>query len=270
MRRLLRHLPNIILFSTRAFIGIALFLIGYATFKRLFRNVFDDGFSFVGLSIFWAYAAYFFLPKIHRFLSKIYLPDYFIGRVRTGDGLLGDPVNLAINGTKKQLIVIMQQAGWHIAEDLSVHSTLKMIKSSILKQSYPTAPVSSLFLFQKKQDIAFQIEVAGNPHARHHVRFWKTPRQWWLPGGLKADWLGAATYDKRVGFSLFTGQFTHKIEERVDIERDFTVSSMTNANRSVKAERIEHFMTAFRSRNGGGDRIQTDGALQIVDLTKIA
>ena len=28
----------------------------------------------------------------------IYVPGYFIGRARTSDGLLGDPINLALRG----------------------------------------------------------------------------------------------------------------------------------------------------------------------------
>ena len=45
-----------------------------------------------------------------------------------------------------------------------------------------------------------------------------------LPGGYAADWLAAGTYDRAVGFSLFTFQITHKIEANTDIERDFVVS----------------------------------------------
>ncbi|MFD0758198.1 hypothetical protein [Arthrobacter ulcerisalmonis] len=48
--------------------------------------------------IFWAALAYLVLPRLHRILTRIYLPDYFIGRSRTSDGLLGDPVNVAFRG----------------------------------------------------------------------------------------------------------------------------------------------------------------------------
>src|SRR5699024_11351860 len=40
-----------------------------------------------------------------------------------------------------------------------------------------------------------------------------------LAGGHQADWLAAGTYDKAVGISLFTLQFTHKIEENTDVEQ---------------------------------------------------
>lgn len=50
-------------------------------------------------SVILAYPA---LPRLHRILTRIYVPDYFIGRTRTSDGLLGDPVNLALLGRSFQ------------------------------------------------------------------------------------------------------------------------------------------------------------------------
>ena len=49
---------------------------------------------------FWLVLAYLVLPRLHRILTTIYVPDYFIGRARTSDGLLGDPVNLALDGRR--------------------------------------------------------------------------------------------------------------------------------------------------------------------------
>ncbi len=116
----------------------------------------------------------------------------------------------------------MKSAGWVLADDLNLKSSWGMVKSTLLRKSYPEAPVSSLFLFGNMQELAFQQEVDNNPAKRHHVRFWRTPKGGWLlPGGFGADWLGAATYDRSVGFSTLTLQITHKIEEDTDIERDY-------------------------------------------------
>ena len=83
--------------------------------------------------------------------------------------------------------------------------------------------MSPLNLFDRRQDFAYQQEIAGSPSSRHHVRFWRCPDGWLLPGGFGADWLAAATFDQKVGISLFTLQVTHKIEENTDVERDFVV-----------------------------------------------
>ena len=160
----------------------------------------------------------------------------------------------------------MEKAGWVEAEPITIKSTWKMITTTLRRKSYPSAPVSSLYLFSRKQDLAFQKEVNGNPHSRHHVRFWATPKKWWLPGGYFTDWLGAATFDKSVGFSMYNGQFTHKISEHTDEERDYLIQTLKDAKTVKKVEVVEHFTTAFRSRNGGGDQIVTDGSMPFIDL----
>lgn len=231
-------------------------------YEVLLRRVVHGNGLVISLLLLWLFSAYFVLPRIHRKLTKLYVPDYFIGRVRTADGLLADPVNLAFVGTKTNLKKAFVDAGWVIADPITLRSSWDIAVCSVLGKSYPSAPVSSLFLFSQKQDIAFQKEINGNPNARHHVRFWKTPAHWWLPGGTKVDWVGAATLDRSVGLSLFTGQITHKICENTDAERDFTWQSL--AKEQVSAQNIPHFMTAYRSRSGGGDTIHTDGTLVIM------
>lgn len=214
--------------------------------------------------VIWLLLAYIVLPRVYRWLSKLFLPDYFIGRTQIGDGMLGDPVNIAIIGSREALISGMAAAGWRQADKLSFRSSLKITYTTVLRRPYQTAPVSALFLFGNKQDLAFEKEVGHNPRKRHHARFWKTPDNWWLPGGYQADWLGAATFDKNVGLSLFTGQVTHKIDADVDKERDFVVAGLDKGAEVVKW--VKHFTSSYHSRNGGGDVIHTDGALPFVTL----
>ncbi|ABK04870.1 hypothetical protein Arth_3495 [Arthrobacter sp. FB24] len=216
--------------------------------------------------IFWAMLAYLVLPRLHSILTRLYVPDYFIGRARTSDGLLGDPVNVALLGSEAQLHHVMRRAGWTIADDVTLASSWRIVTSTVLRRSYLEAPVSPLFLFGRQQDFAYQQEVDGNPGKRHHVRFWRCPPGWLLPGGVAADWLAAGTYDRSVGFSLFTLQITHKIDEHTDDERDHIVASISDADPAAVVRVIRDFSTGYHSRNGGGDEIATDGDLPIVDL----
>jgi hypothetical protein len=184
--------------------------------------------------------------------------------------LLGDPVNLAWRGEEAQIHHAMRAAGWILADSITPASTWEIIRSTVTKRSYPQAPVSPLLLFGRRQDFAYQQEVDGDPGQRHHVRFWKCPSGWLMPGGHQADWLAAGTYDKAVGISLFTLQFTHKIEENTDVERDHIVSTVTaRPTTSVTVDRIKDFSTGYHSRNGGGDAIVTDGHLPIVDVAEV-
>jgi hypothetical protein len=220
--------------------------------------------------LFWLIVAYIALPRLHRILTDVYVPNYFIGRTRTSDGLLGDPVNLALLGDEAQLHTAMKGAGWTRADDLTVRSAGRIVASTLLRRSYDEAPVSPLMLFGRNQDFAYQQEVAGNPAKRHHVRFWRCPDDWLLPGGHRVEWLAAGTYDRAVGFSLFTLQITHKIEENPDIERDHIVATLTESDPAVAVEVLEDFATGYHSRNGGGDTIVTDGDLPVVDLSAVA
>jgi len=222
------------------------------------------------LFIFWGLLAYLVLPRLHRILTRLYVPDYFIGRARTSDGLLGDPVNVALLGSEPQVHAVMQAAGWTLADDVTLASSRRIVSSTLLRRSYLEAPVSPLFLFGRQQDFAYQQEVDGTPGKRHHVRFWRCPPGWLLPGGLAVEWLAAGTYDRSVGLSLFTLQITHKIDENTDAERDHVVGAITGADPAAEVRVIRDFSTGYHARNGGGDTITTDGDLPIVDLRNVA
>ena len=236
----------------------------------LARASFDT--SWWGLLVlvaFWLVLAYLTLPRLNRILSAIYVPDYFIGRTRTSDGLLGDPLNLAFQGTREQLLTAFSRAGWIMADPVGLASSVRIVTATLTGKSYPTAPVSPLLLFGRPQDAAFQQEVSGNPAQRHHMRVWQTPSAWLLPGGHRVDWLAGATYDRRVGLSLFTLQVTHKIDADIDVERDFVVESLRHAEPGVTVEPLVDFTTGYHSRNGGGDTVHTDGTLPVVDLSAV-
>ncbi len=247
--------------------GAASFWLAWLVWREGWHS---GGWWMVGLFVVvWLITAYLALPRLHRILSSLYVPNYFIGRTRTADGLLGDPVNLALRGSEAQVHRAMTAAGWTLAEEITVRSSWRMIVATLTRRSYPQAPVSSLFLFGRRQDFAYQQEVDGNPGKRHHVRFWRCPQGWLLPGGHQVDWLAAGTYDRSVGFSLFTLQITHKIDENTDIERDYIVQSALKARASIEVTTLKDFSTGYHSRNGGGDAIQTDGDLPVLEVGRV-
>ena len=219
--------------------------------------------------LFWAVLAYLAIPRVHQVLTWLYVPDYFIGRTRTPDGLLGDPVNLAVHGDEDDIHAAMRAAGWVRADAITPRSALRIVVSSLLRRSYPAAPVSTLVLFGRGQDFAYQKEVEGNPSQRHHVRFWHTPAGWVLPGGRSVDWLAGATYDRSVGLSALTFQVTHKIDADIDIERNFVVDDVRWANARAGLRVWPDFFTAYHDKNGGGDRVETDGDLYVLDLDAV-
>ena len=244
------------------FAGLAAVWLAYLSFTQTFTL----GWAGIVMAIFfWGLLAYLVLPRLHRILTAVYVPDYFMGRTRTSDGLLGDPVNLAFQGERAQVEAVMAAAGWIPADPVGLGSSWRIVTSTLRRRSYPTAPVSPLFLFGRMQDLAYQQEVAGSPAQRHHVRLWRCPDGWLRPGGRRVDWLAAGTFDRAVGLSLFTLQVTHRIDADTDIERDHIVATVQELP-GVAVDVIRDFSTGYHARNGGGDSITTDGDLPILDV----
>ena len=230
---------------------------------------FDDWFGIGSVFLFWVLLAYVGLPRLQEVLSRIYVPDYFIGRSLTEVGVLGDPINLALDGSEADIHAAMNRAAWVRAEELTIRSSWGIVLSSVLRRPYPGAPVSSLFLFGQRQAFAYQQEVDGNASQRHHVRFWRVPDGWKLPGGFQVGWLAAATYDRAIGISLFTLQVTHRVDADIDIERDYVIDTVRYVEPEASLRVIKEYSNAFTTRNGGGDVVRTDGSLPILDLTHL-
>lgn len=264
-RRRTANVPEtLFLWTQRTCFFVLTFLAGWVVYALALDEIDDGGRQLWLFLMIWVLVAYVLLPRLNRVLSRIYVPNYFIGRTRTSDGVLGDPVNLAVVGSQDTLRSTLVSAGWSEADPVTLRSSVRIILAAVLHRSYPQAPVSPLFVFQRKQDLAFEREIAGSPAQRHHVRFWTCPPDWKLPGGFDADLVGAATFDRRVGLSLFTLQVTHKIARDTDRDRDLIVGILREAGAEVHL--VRHFSTGYHSRNGGGDAIETDGDLPIIHL----
>ena len=160
---------TVVLWAHRFGFLVTSVLAGWGVYHLVLEEIDDDGrlpWLFLPL---WVLSAYVLLPRLNRLLTGIYVPSYFIGRARTSDGLLGDPVNLAVVGTPAQLSAAMVGAGWTAAD--------------------------------------------------------------------------------------------------TDRERDLVVSSLQAVGATVHV--VEQYSTGYHARNGGGDAIETDGDLPIIDVRQI-
>ncbi len=86
----------------------------------------------------------------------------------------GDPVNLVIIGTEHAVWPAFARAGWDPTETLRTASALKTGIYGIFGGTYRYAPISSLYLFGRSQDLALQ-KVRSNIHYRNHLRLWLAP-----------------------------------------------------------------------------------------------
>jgi hypothetical protein len=180
----------------------------------------------------------------------------------TANGIPGDPINLAIAGSEAELVRAMLAAGWHPADPITFESSVRIALDSVIRRPDPDAPVSNLYLFGRKQDLAFEQPLGDSPRKRHHVRFWR----WDQPYEGRVAWFGSATFDERVGLSYTTGQVTHHIGPDVDAERDRIVAELRQAGWEQGLEWKDHFHQELQGKNGGGDPWHTDGRLAVVIL----
>lgn len=180
----------------------------------------------------------------------------------TADGHPGDPVNIALVAAEADLVRAMQAARWSPADPITLATSLRIAADSVLRRPDPDAPVSNLYLFGRRQDLAFEQPVGDSPRQRHHVRFWRWDR---TERGVPV-WFGAATFDERVGLSYTTGQVTHHIGPDVDAERDRIVRELEAAGCAGPPRWIDGFHREHEGRNGGGDRWRTDGRLAVLTL----
>jgi hypothetical protein len=214
-------------------------------------------------------AAYVVLPRAIRMGLKILqsklVPSYTI----TGDGLPGDPVNVVLVGTLRQLRRAFAALGWSEADRLSLASSWGMVRAFVLNAPYPTAPFSTLYLFGRGQDIGFQKAIDDSPRKRHHIRFWalsqtRARASWgtadfWLnterpPDDESVLWIGAGTRDTGLSFTRLSFQITHATDSDTNAERDYIVDELRK-NRSIEAvklykagenllaERVNHYIT---------------------------
>jgi hypothetical protein len=207
----------------------------------------------------WVFVAYVLLPLGWIGFNKRHPGlDALATVTHTATGIPGDPINVAIVGTEKELKGSMISAKWYPADPLTLESCLEIAEASILKRPYDTAPVSSLYWNGRKEDLAFEQPVGGNPRERHHVRFWRSEV---LASDGRPTWVGSATFDRRVGLSHTTGEITHHIASDIDAERDHVIESLTGTGKISGVDRLVDFQPSRQGRNGGGDPWSTDGQL---------
>jgi hypothetical protein len=178
----------------------------------------------------------------------------------TPTGVPGDPVNIAFIGSEEDLHLTLLSAKWAPADPITLKSSLRIVGDTVFRRAYVDAPVSNLHLWGRKQDFAFEQPVGKDPRQRHHVRFWRADKVDSLGRPL---WVGAATFDTRVGFKQHTVKVTHHIAPDVDTERDKVLRDVKGTGDLVEQFWIDGYHDTLKGKNGGGDPWFTDGRLAV-------
>ncbi len=132
----------------------------------------------------------------------------------------GDPLNLVLLGEPLDIYYAVLRADWDETEVVTAASGFKTGMSFITGGQYRYSPVSSLYVFGRKQDIALQ-RIRENINERNHFRLWLAPMK--FEG--KPVWIGQISRDIGVRFTRKTIT-THKIDPDVDETREFLLENL--------------------------------------------
>lgn len=124
----------------------------------------------------------------------------------------GDPLNLVIVGGLDDAFPALVRRGWSPTESTWSGSVMRMINSALAKERYAYAPISSLYLYGRPQDVALQ-KARDNVHQRNHLRLWKSPMRY----RGKTVWVGQISRDIGSRMTIHSPTLTtHKIDPDVD------------------------------------------------------
>ena len=180
----------------------------------------------------------------------------------TQSGADGDPVNMVFVGRKDQILQSFQKAGWLIPDPITLRTAEKIAVASLAHRSYPTAPVSNLYVFGRVQDLAFE-KPTNDVQKRGHIRLWKTGT---LIGG-QLVWVGQASYDRGIELSGTNHLPTHHIAPTVDLERNAVGADLEKTGLVKEEEYGEFTHPILYARNGGGDYYESDGDMLVINYT---
>ena len=176
---------------------------------------------------------------------------------------LGDMVNFVIVGSQKDVQAALDAATWHVADTSNTMAALNAAVQTYGSKDYLAMPMSTLYLFNRKQDFGYEMaEPIAMVASRHHFRIWKAPFTW----KDHEVWVGAGTHDIGFAKDRRNNNVTHKIDPLVDGERD-------NIGISLQKTKLAKSMAYYlppnpvqEAKNATGDGYRSDGRLLVVFL----
>lgn len=176
---------------------------------------------------------------------------------------LGDMVNFVIIGSQKDVQAALQAADWHAADTSNTSAVINAVMQTYDNKDYLAMPMSTLYLFGRKQDFGYEMaEPIAMVASRHHFRIWKAP---FTCNGQQV-WVGAGTHDIGFAKDKRNNSVTHKIDPAVDGERDNIGTSLQKSN---KAKTFSYYLPpnpVQEAKNATGDGYHSDGRLLVVFL----
>ena len=171
-----------------------------------------------------------------------------------------DLTNVLLVGSRDEVSQAFLEAGWTEAKPLGLKTGARAFVALAEHHGYESAPVSLLRLEGDAPGLVFEKQ-NNTLTKRHHVRIW--PRTESFRG--RPVWLAAATHDIGISFDRRDRTFVHRIDPRIDAEREKLMADLEFTGRVSAAGLVERRAPRL-ARNAHGDSVETDGRLGVLVL----
>lgn len=170
----------------------------------------------------------------------------------------GDPLNLVLVGSKNDILAALTRRNWHPTEIIWSQAIWRTFKSFLQGERYRYSPVSPLYVYERRQDIAWQ-KARGTINERNHMRFWLSPIRF---RGQKV-FVGQISRDIGVKFTLKSPTIsTHVIDPDVDEARRYFIEDLAYSQALASFGFVKGAGTVSKEApkmNLVGDPFYTDG-----------
>ncbi|MCL5669802.1 MAG: LssY C-terminal domain-containing protein [Acidobacteria bacterium] len=181
-------------------------------------------------------------------------------RVANKKGNLGGAVNLVLIGNAQEIRTAFEKAGWTPAEEETGRPLWKTFQAVIAGKGYDAAPMSTLYVYGRPQDMAFE-KMLNTFAMRHHLRLWKAPVK--SPQGRDV-WLVSADHDN--GIDIHPGVISHATDPDVDAEREKVGADLGMTGLVAAEELVTPPNPLHSGYTATGGKWETDGRVLVIDL----
>ena len=181
-------------------------------------------------------------------------------RTVDGQGHDGDMLNLAFVATQSELEDAFVRAGWIKTEKTRFPAFWHL---AMQRTHYAKLPMRKLYVFGRTQDYSYALPDSRLVVSkRHHLRIWKTDYQ---QDGAPI-WVGAATYDVALQWQLKKLRIFHKIDPKIDAERDFIAGRLSETRLVTHEEYLRCANPVFRGETATGGPYYSDSRMLLLQL----
>ena len=176
-------------------------------------------------------------------------------------GRPSDLTNVLFIGSHEQTVAAFAAAGWTQPGPPSLRDRISWIRAVAELRGDVDAPMSRLLLNGAEPDMSWQ-KGLNDVSKRHHIRMWKADGTW----RGREMWIGAATRDIDFAYLRRVGTLSHKIEKKIDQERDKVAYDLAFTSCGNLLDWTDRADVPRFGRNATGDPFITDGRMVVIDL----